>query len=696
MSRRPKKKVLVKIIIIGESGVGKTAILHQYVMDKFIQEHKATIGADFLTKEVNVQDKVVTLQIWDTAGQERFQSLGNAFYRGADACILVYDVTDEESFKAIDHWRENFIAQAGIDNINQFPFLLLGNKCDCNQQRKVSIMQGKEYADMYNMQFYEVSAKMNTNVCKAMREFVLYADEISGDCVPFFSEEVAMKPLAQAEQLQSGGGMFSGLFSFGQKKASTIVDQYTQYSYYSSYPGDALDETSSEEAEQECMVIRGKRSKIEEFDMREEMKSTSQQFYQELSSTKEYQETGWYKVKYEDGSKSLIKLNKFWCDYGEYLLGDKDDDYGKQNLEFLSKWVLLPTSNVHEIICCLSLLNLSFENNGGVQYKYIKNENTGKMPLKLACNAMKGSIVFVKELVVDNDNDAKQQDLISVNISYSDINDEYLYGDDGGKYDKFINPENDKFYGNKVYCCLIVLTNISSIEQNLKVFVEIPHGSIPCGKGNYYNKTHFITIPSYSTQKISYRFYFPYASSDDNKKYYSFPIIISKYKNNKIIAWTKAQKLNVQFLGANKMEIKEDKQEVSKWESWKKISVVGNYNDILSFLQKNNIQRMIKMNLLSRIYYLFGKNDSVSFWESVIKLLSSKFIYDRFIWSYSLKYKSSQQTHIQSLFEFLMNTSCKIYFAPFFYISNEINYKKRAIKYFEYFPLINSRIHSLG
>jgi len=90
---------LLKIIILGESGVGKKAILHQFVHKRFIEEHKATIGADFSTKEIVFDDKVITLQIWDTAGQERFQSLGNAFYRGADACVLVYDVTNEASFK---------------------------------------------------------------------------------------------------------------------------------------------------------------------------------------------------------------------------------------------------------------------------------------------------------------------------------------------------------------------------------------------------------------------------------------------------------------------------------------------------------------------------------------------------------------------------------------------------------------------
>lgn len=83
-----RKKVLLKVIILGDSGVGKTSLMNQYVNKKFSNQYKATIGADFLTKEVIVDDRIVTMQIWDTAGQERFQSLGVAFYRGADCCVL--------------------------------------------------------------------------------------------------------------------------------------------------------------------------------------------------------------------------------------------------------------------------------------------------------------------------------------------------------------------------------------------------------------------------------------------------------------------------------------------------------------------------------------------------------------------------------------------------------------------------------
>eukprot|EP01083_Nonionella_stella_P198001 727421_1 len=199
MSRRPKKKVLVKIIIIGESGVGKTAILHQYVMDKFIQEHKATIGADFLTKEVNVQDKVVTLQIWDTAGQERFQSLGNAFYRGADACIMVYSITDDNSFKEIETWKNKFINQANIDNPRKYPFLLLGNKTDLDEQRKVSHNQGENYARDNGMEFAETSALRGTNIQKAIETIAEIASE--SDTVPFFTED-----LVERINIENDGG----------------------------------------------------------------------------------------------------------------------------------------------------------------------------------------------------------------------------------------------------------------------------------------------------------------------------------------------------------------------------------------------------------------------------------------------------------------------------------------------------------
>ena len=107
--------MLLKVIILGDSGVGKTSLMNQYVNNKFSEQYKATIGADFCTKDVTIDDKLVTLQIWDTAGQERFQSLGVAFFRGADACILVYDMTNPKSFESLDKWRKDFLQNVSDD-----------------------------------------------------------------------------------------------------------------------------------------------------------------------------------------------------------------------------------------------------------------------------------------------------------------------------------------------------------------------------------------------------------------------------------------------------------------------------------------------------------------------------------------------------------------------------------------------------
>lgn len=116
--------------------------MNRYSTGKFTGQYKATIGADFLSKENVVvtdlygQNHLVTLQIWDTAGQERFQSLGVGFYRGADACILVYDITDPHSLDNLDHWRKEFLEQVGGglhglgDSSTVFPFVVLGNKMD--------------------------------------------------------------------------------------------------------------------------------------------------------------------------------------------------------------------------------------------------------------------------------------------------------------------------------------------------------------------------------------------------------------------------------------------------------------------------------------------------------------------------------------------------------------------------------------
>ena len=164
-----RKKVLLKVIILGDSGVGKTSLMNQYVNKKFNAQYKATIGADFLTKEVTVDDRLVTMQIWDTAGQERFQSLGVAFYRGADSCVLVYDVIQPKTFDNLDSWRDEFLIQAGPRDPDNFPFVVLGNKVDIDaravpQKRALAWCQAKG-----NIPYFETSAKEAINVEQAFQ-----------------------------------------------------------------------------------------------------------------------------------------------------------------------------------------------------------------------------------------------------------------------------------------------------------------------------------------------------------------------------------------------------------------------------------------------------------------------------------------------------------------------------------------------
>ena len=150
-------------------------ITFQQVNKKFSASYKATIGADFLTKEVLVDDRLVTMQLWDTAGQERFQSLGVAFYRGADCCVLVYDVNNQKSFDTLDSWRDEFLIQASPMDPESFPFVVLGNKVDVEESKRVvSSKRAQQWCQgKGGVPYFETSAKEAVNVEQAFEgEFV--------------------------------------------------------------------------------------------------------------------------------------------------------------------------------------------------------------------------------------------------------------------------------------------------------------------------------------------------------------------------------------------------------------------------------------------------------------------------------------------------------------------------------------------
>lgn len=180
-----RRKVLLKVIVLGDSGVGKTSLMNQFVNKKFSNQYKATIGADFLTKEVMVDDRMVTLQVWDTAGQERFQSLGVAFYRGADCCVLVYDVSNAQSFKSLETWRDEFLIQAAPRDPEHFPFVALGNKVDLDF-RAVTTSRAQTWCQSKgDIPYYETSAKENINVEQAFQTIARNALAQEADNEPF-------------------------------------------------------------------------------------------------------------------------------------------------------------------------------------------------------------------------------------------------------------------------------------------------------------------------------------------------------------------------------------------------------------------------------------------------------------------------------------------------------------------------------
>ena len=163
MSNQNEYDFLFKYLIIGNSGVGKSCLLLRYADDVYTDKHIITIGVDFKIKTLNIEGKKVKTNIWDTAGQERFKNITVSYYKGAAGVMVVYDITDLESFNKVNEWLIE-IEKNAPNNVYK---ILVGNKCDLDDQRQVSYDQGKELADTYGMKFIETSAKNATNVDEA-------------------------------------------------------------------------------------------------------------------------------------------------------------------------------------------------------------------------------------------------------------------------------------------------------------------------------------------------------------------------------------------------------------------------------------------------------------------------------------------------------------------------------------------------
>ena len=151
---------MLKYIIIGDSGVGKSNILLQYLQGKFNEEFQTTIGVEFGAKNLNLKDKIYRIQIWDTAGQEMFRSITRSYYKNSVCACVVYDITNRNSFDNIRSWIEDCKKHSPKTVF----LVLIGNKNDLESARKVSYDEGEDFAKKYGMLFYETSAKTGKNI----------------------------------------------------------------------------------------------------------------------------------------------------------------------------------------------------------------------------------------------------------------------------------------------------------------------------------------------------------------------------------------------------------------------------------------------------------------------------------------------------------------------------------------------------
>ncbi|KAL5476215.1 hypothetical protein EMCRGX_G026131 [Ephydatia muelleri] len=154
-----------KLVFLGEQSVGKTSLITRFMYDSFDHTYQATIGIDFLSKTMYLEDRTVRLQLWDTAGQERFRSLIPSYIRDSTVAVVVFDITNANSFHQVNKWIEDVRAERGNDVI----IMLVGNKTDLQDKRQVTMEEGEKKAQELNVMFIETSAKAGYNVKQLFR-----------------------------------------------------------------------------------------------------------------------------------------------------------------------------------------------------------------------------------------------------------------------------------------------------------------------------------------------------------------------------------------------------------------------------------------------------------------------------------------------------------------------------------------------
>ncbi|KAG2209058.1 hypothetical protein INT46_011456 [Mucor plumbeus] len=166
-----------KLVFLGEQSVGKTSLITRFMYDTFDNTYQATIGIDFLSKTMYLEDKTVRLQLWDTAGQERFRSLIPSYIRDSSVAVIVYDISNRQSFMNTSKWIDDVRAERGDDVI----IVLVGNKSDLSEKREVTVEDAEKRSKELNVMFIETSAKAGHNVKTLFRKIAQSLPGIDGN-----------------------------------------------------------------------------------------------------------------------------------------------------------------------------------------------------------------------------------------------------------------------------------------------------------------------------------------------------------------------------------------------------------------------------------------------------------------------------------------------------------------------------------
>ena len=161
------EKIIIKILIVGEIGVGKSNFIYRYIEDKFSSSNLASVGFDSNIKVLNYGNKKIIVQLWDTAGQSLYKSITQNLFKRVQGIIVLYDITNIKSFESVEKWI-NIIEEENKKIIYE----IAGNKCDLNDSREVDINEGKKLSQKYKAIFFETSAKMNINIIESINNLV--------------------------------------------------------------------------------------------------------------------------------------------------------------------------------------------------------------------------------------------------------------------------------------------------------------------------------------------------------------------------------------------------------------------------------------------------------------------------------------------------------------------------------------------